>query len=399
MTEFTCDLKSLLNLLNTVAPTIPKNPSHPILTHIICTVSDDKLSITGTSLDLWIAGEIDCTIYTPGSFLIPFKLFEDALKKDKEKVESYHFKYDEETKKLDMKANNTHFQLQGENVEEYPEMPIVKNNHLRLTREVCQLMLSAGKCVSKDDRKYLLTGIQFQVRQYTDKRTIVVAGTNGSNLYKAEIKFDDQPADIGDTEEGYRKEHGVTIAGKLINSALEKMLNNLPDDTEIDLFYDEHNIAITAQNFCLIGRTWEGDYPMFEKAIPKVLNGFEVIVPRKEVIKISERLGIFTKLQRDGQSFNILLSVEDQQLAMSADAGVYGSGDESIPATISKLHESDENKYPLERKWGLPEFEQGLKILKDTDILIKLGTKLQPIVFEPYINKYNELYVTMPSQK
>lgn len=404
--EFICNTQELYTVLKNIKPVMPKRPSHPILADVLVTATkgsdgeDDTISFLASDLSLWIVGEIKATVITPGSCCVPFNIFYNQVETNRNANNTCQIlvasNEDDTVGELLLTFNSGGYTIkQIKPIDEYPEMPKVHDNQFQLHRDIAMTMVTAYACASKDETKQILTGIQFQVRQYLNKRTILIASTDGFCLYKSELDYDDLTADV--LEGDYEINHQITIAGKLM-TVLDSLLT--PTTENIELCYDENNTAILGENYLIVGRTFAGDYPLFEQIIPNKFNGFDVLVGRKNLLKMSERIGIFARLNMDNKDIlNLKLHLDQQSLEMEGDAKIVGNADELLPASISIPQDSlATNKYNSTISVNCPLITKGLKLLQDTDVRLRIEQPHQPICLEPLDNKNKEIYMMMPVQ-
>ena len=99
---------------------------------------DDKLKLTSTDLEIGIETYLDCNILEKGSIVANSKIFGDIVKKLPNSTVDIEVK----DNNINIKCENSEFNILGSNPLEYPELPtIINKNSFKIPSDLFKLAI------------------------------------------------------------------------------------------------------------------------------------------------------------------------------------------------------------------------------------------------------------------
>ena len=77
--KLTASQADLSNLLRTVAPAVNRNPSHPILSHVLLIAAPGKLTASTYNLEIGITASCVAAVDTEGSICLPAQMLREII--------------------------------------------------------------------------------------------------------------------------------------------------------------------------------------------------------------------------------------------------------------------------------------------------------------------------------
>lgn len=340
-----------------------KTNQTPILQGVALMAKNDSLILRATNLDTGLEVWIPAKIKTEGSIVIPAKtllMFLSALNEEKIKLES-------KKSNLFITTNHTSTTLKGYPSEDFPLLPTIKSaNKISFSS---QALLAALKSVSfaasLSEVKPEIASIYFN---FKSKKEPKLVATDSFRL--AERKVD---ASLSDTLSFLIPQRHIF--------ELIKTLENFND--EIDVVFNNSQIAFLHPSFRYIARLTEGVFPSYEQIIPTSFTT-DVSLEKKLLINalrtggaLSDRLNeVKLNVYPEDNIFEVLTRNAD-----------VGENSVQIPATITgeKVEISFNYRYLLD----------GLEHLPSSKILLRFNGESKPVLVQSH-NDTSYIYIVMP---
>ncbi len=306
---------NLAKALNSVARVATNRATLPILSNVLIKTANNRLSLSATNLDIAITHTVGSKIEKEGSLTVPARLMQDFVNN----LPDSTLKLEDKDVKLEISTEKYQSTINGIPAEDFPVMPAIKagNSWKTTAGELKKVLQKVTFAASADDARPVLTGVYF----HSEGGKLTVAATDSYRL--AELK-------VGPSK------NDVTFL--LPHSAASDLLRILTDESqELTITHDEQQVSFATEDITLVARLIEGNYPDYQKLIPKK---FETVakLSREEFVNITkvsslfarESAGSITITASEGQiSINAVASQVGENTA-SADANVEGSGDVTL---------------------------------------------------------------------
>lgn len=340
----------------------PKSPL-PILSCLHMEAAGAGLTVSGADYELQIARTVEARIEAPGAAAIPAKVLSalvDTLPDGPVHLEARTA--EDHTTTLHLTAGLAEFELLGLPAEEFPPLPILTD---AATFEVPAIMMKSGFervtfAAGDDPSRPQLTGINLVIREGQLK----LAGAQISCLSVHRFAIDEA------------SECDVILPMKAVTEVMRHC-----DGDEVFLAVTANQAQFTIGPLTLISKLIAGNFPNFEKIIPKecaIKVVTEVDAMRascKRVLSVSEgdRKLVFT-IGSDG-------------IRVNAQAIGTGRGEDRIDAAVTTEGE------PLEIALDGGRILDLLARMDDDTVEMEFNGSLSPVVFHP---GEEWVYVLMP---
>ena len=349
--EFTCKSKELKDAIGVVEKAIAAKSSLPVLENVFLELSDGVLKLRGNNLEIGIENNLPINqVQANGSVLLKAKTLSGIISKLDD--EFITLKSDEQNK-VSIKSGKVDLAILGNKVDEYPVFPEVESGqHLSLTVDALRDLISHTLiAVSYDETKQFLNGIL--VRNEQDN--LVFVSTDGYRLALKKqgiVPLDDQFSSI--------------VPHKAF-SELNRILQNEAGDKKVQIIISAGQVSFRMDNFLLISRLIQGQFPDYNQVIPKeTANSFKI--SKQAFMAASERASIIASASNNVVRF----SFDNDNMVLQANAKGLGDFKEDVP--ISRLSGSDSAKIAFNIRLIL----DVLKTVSVNDLIISFNNELSP---------------------
>lgn len=283
----------------------------PILGNILLSVQKTKVLVSSTNLEVSVAIAVGAKVEEEGEISIPSKtISEVVINLPKETIN-----LSAEKEQLKISASNFSSTVLGMNASDFPKIPSSVGREKAIAISKKDLVTALSQVVfatSVDETRPVLTGVLF----IWNKDNLSLVATDGFRLSQKKIKVE-TPA-----------EFPRIILPKMI---LSEIARSGEDDGEIllDLKDKDKQIVFGVGDITLSSRLLEGEYPDFEKIIPKK-SGVNVLVDKEEFLRTVKLASVFAR-----DSANIIkIKVLKDSLKVTAESGSSGSQETKIDAKV-----------------------------------------------------------------
>lgn len=376
------ELSAKLSLLSRV---VPSNPTHPVLANVLLTAEPKRLGLTVFDLSLGMQVWIPAQAEAVGSITLPARFLNDIVSR----LPNTSIEVESEGPVATLTCASGHYQMQGIEAEEFPALPEMETVE-PLTLPITNLLeglRGALFAASTDETKQILTGLHLSAQAdylefaATDGHRLAVTTSPSPDM--ADMSSQDRPTTP--------PAMAVTIPARALRE-LERMLGRSsdPEGPAIAIRFDPTQIVFEFAAVQGAGRLscrlLEGQYPNYHQLIPRQF-ARQITVERQLLLGASERIAVLATQKNN--IIKLRLDNVNQQLALSAEAPQFGSGEESLPAQIS----GDD----LEIAFNVKYLVDGLKAMHSSEIQLQLNTATTPAVLSPLVGQKMS-YLIMPIQ-
>ncbi len=296
--KFVVSSTELLSHLNAISKVISSKNTLPILDNYLFQLEDNRLTITASDLESTLITSLDLdNTEGNGDVAVPAKLLNDTLKEFPE--QPLTFQINTETSAIDIYSENGKFSIVGQNGEDFPELPELKEeatatievNHDVLFNGITKTLFATAD----DELRPVMNGIFIELG--TEDLTFVASDAHKLVRYKRS----DAKAEV----------ESSFILPKKPAALLKNLLPK--EEFDVKLQFDDKNAFFTLSNYKLICRLVEGNYPSYNSVIP-TNNSNKMIVDRLELYNTIRRVSVFAN-----QASNLIkMHIDDNQLVVSA---------------------------------------------------------------------------------
>jgi DNA polymerase-3 subunit beta len=296
--KFVVSSTDLLSHLASISKVISSKSTMPILDNFLFRLSENGLTITASDLESTLIThmELDNT-EGDGTIAVPAKLLTDTLKEFPEQPLTFQINLD--TFAIEIFSDNGKFSIVGQNGEDFPELPSVKEesaSSVKVNHKVLQKGIEKTLFATADDElRPVMNGIFIEIN--ADYMSFVASDAHKLVRYRrkdASSEFDSS-----------------FILPKKPASLLKNLLPK--EEFDVKLEFDDKNAIFTLTNYTLICRLVEGNYPSYNSVIP-TNNPNKMIIDRLAFYNTVKRVSVFSN-----QASNLIkLNISGSQLVVSA---------------------------------------------------------------------------------
>ncbi|MDK2979136.1 MAG: polymerase subunit beta [Bacteroidales bacterium] len=361
--KFVISSTELLSHLQAVSRVISTKNTLPILDNFLFQLENNELKITASDLETTLITNITLENVTDeGSIAIPARILTDTLKEFPD--QPLTFDINTETFSVVITTENGKYNVVGQNSEDFPQMPLIKDDRKTSIQLSSELLLNGISntlfATADDELRPVMNGIYIEL--FTDSMTFVASDAHKLVRYRRmDVKVDQESSFILPKK-----------PASLLKAILPKEENN-----DVLVEFDDKNAFFTLSNYKLVCRLVEGNYPSYNSVIP-TNNPNKLTIDRLELYNALKRVALFSN-----QASNLVkLEMKNNQMNVSAQ-----DIDFSISANerLNCQYEGDEMEIGFKSSFLI----EILSNLASTDVLAEFSDSSRAGIFFP-AEKENE---------
>ncbi|MCT2535519.1 DNA polymerase III subunit beta [Aquibacillus koreensis] len=366
--KFIIQRDQLMDSVQDVMKAISSRTTIPILTGIKLEAHADGVKLTGSDSDIsiesFIPKEEEGIVYIeqiePGSIVIQAKYFPDIVRKLPQNTVEIEA---DEHLKVTIRSGNSEFHLNGQDADEYPQLPkLHTEDSFELPTDLLKnLIKQTVFAVSTVETRPILTGVNMKV---ANKELDFVA-TDSHRLASRKIPLTEETENIAFSS--------VVIPGKSLIE-LNKILEDTQENVEISV--TENQILFRTKNLYFLSRLLDGNYPETSRLIPDQSKTI-VYGNTKELLQSIDRASLLAKENRN----NVVRfqTKTDNQLEISSNSPEVGNVVEEVTA---KSIDGEELKISFSAKYMM----DALKAIESDQVKIEFTGAMRPFIIRPIDN-------------
>jgi DNA polymerase III subunit beta len=366
--KFNVNQQDLQQALNYCQGVIEKRSTLPILSNVLLDVSNSKLTITATDLDLIFVHQINnIEILEEGRTTTTSSIMYDIVRKftSGKKINLSL----SESSKLQLESEKSIFNLNCISPSEFPltDENFSENEFTINSKKLLKLLNKCKFSVSNDETRHYLSGIFFHQTEVEDKNYLTAAATDSHRMSISKIRLDKKI-----------NFESIILPKKTIFQ-LCSLLDNYDGDVKISNV--KSKIKFELNNSILISKLIDGKFPNYIQVIPKN-NQKKLEINLKLFLGSVDRVASVSLDKKDGVKFNLTKDA----LNLSVNNTNSGDGNETLSVN----------------------FEHELEISFNSRYLIDVASQLDGEKIEIFFNDtgspalirdpsdFDSIYVVMP---
>jgi len=319
--KFSVNQQDLQKSLSYCQGVIEKRSTLPILSNVLLDVSNGKLTITATDLDLIFVHQIpNVEILEEGKTTTSSSIMYDIVRKFSS-GSKINFSNPSENK-LQLESDKSIFNLNCINASEFPltDENFNENEFSIKSKELLKLLNKCKFSVSNDETRHYLSGIFFHKTETDDKIFLTAAATDSHRMSISKIRL-----------QGKFEFEQVILPKKTIF----QLCSLLEDyEGEVKVSNIKSKIKFELNNSILISKLIDGKFPNYTQVIPKD-NQKKLEIDLKSFLNSVDRVASVSLDKKDGVKFNL----SKDTLNLSVNNTNSGDGKESL--TVKFDHDLD----------------------------------------------------------
>lgn len=303
--------QNLANALVTASRFASTRAQLPVLGYILLSVGKTKAQISATNLEISVAANIGAKVEKEGEICIPARVITELVTSLPEEPLTL------ESDKEQLKITSSGFSgsVLGMNSSDFPKIPnsFGKEKSFSIPKkELSAALAKVTFAASIDETRPVLTGVLF----IWGKGELTLVATDGFRLSLKKIKV-----------QGISGVSHVVLP-KLILSEISRASYE-SDEVAMSLREKEKQAIFEIDNTVLSSRLLEGEYPDFEKIIPKTSH-LKVRLDKEEMLRAVKLASVFAR-----ESSNILkIKILKESIKITAESGQSGSQETKVDAKV-----------------------------------------------------------------
>ena len=366
--KFSVNQQDLQKSLNYCQGVIEKRSTLPILSNVMLDVTNGKLTITATDLDLIFIHQIqNVEILEEGKTTSSSSIIYDIVRKFSS-GNKINFSNPSENK-LQLESEKSVFNLNCINASEFPltDENFNDNEFSIKSKELLKLLNKCKFSVSNDETRHYLSGIFLHQTEVDDKIFLTAAATDSHRMSVSKIRLQN------------KVQFDQIILPKKTIFQLCSLLEDYEGEVKISNI--KSKIKFEINNSILISKLIDGKFPNYVQVIPKE-NQKKLEVDLKSFLNSVDRVASVSLDKKDGVKFKL----SKDNLDLSVNNTNSGDGKESLSV----------------------KFDHDLDISFNSRYLIDVASQLDGDNIEIYLKDtgspalirdpadYDSIYVVMP---
>ncbi len=301
--KVTSSRESLLKPLQAVVGVVERRQTMPILANVLLQVSDDRLSVTASDLEVELVAEaVADKVESPGEITVPArKLLDICRALPEEATVKFHLDGD----RLVIKSGRSRFVLSTLPANDFPVIDdIDANREIAIGQsEFRRLLEKTAFSMAQQDVRYYLNGLLIE----SGGGCIRAVATDGHRLALCEVAVDDLP---NATQQVIIPRKGVLELQKLLG-----------EGSEVRLSIGSNHIRAVVGAIRFTSKLIDGRFPDYDRVIPKP-EGNSLVTSRDYLRGALQRAAILSnekyrgvRLELSPQSLRIQANNPDQEEA------------------------------------------------------------------------------------
>lgn len=370
--KFTCTKENLAYVLDLVGAVASKHVNLPILSNIFINVTESKVELITTNLEIAVKANLRAKVEKTGTFTVPAKTLSDYTRLLSDEQITLELKENE----LLVSCGSSSTKIKGAPADEYPVIPEVEEK-TAYTIDVSSFKQALSQVVgsaAKNEIRPELSGVYFGF--FTDYyKGLVLATTDSYRLAEKKISLD-QGSD----------ESKIIVPSRSVYEIIRLLsaVANKDKETKVRLWVSENQIAIRYEDFEMTSRLVDGKYPDYTQIIPNEFKTNTLILVDHFVKKI-KAASLFTTTGVNAVSFD--LNAEQNTVGISSTSTQTGEHTSEIDVEV----QGEENSILLNHRYVL----EGLQNIDTDDVEFKVNSGDAPCLFKPKDDD-SYLYIVMP---
>ena len=263
--NFNITRNEILPSLQTVCGVIDRRQALPILSNLLIVAEKDKITFTGTDMEVEMVTTISHQTEAPGEITVPARKLLDICKAlpDGSKI-SLSFNKD----KVVVKSGKSKLTLATLPATEYPSTEALGNSsEISLPQKEFRALLEDTMfSMAQQDVRYYLNGLLLEL----EKNSLRAVATDGHRLALKEIKV----------KTGIEEAQQIIIPRKGVIELI-RLLDG--EDENISVEVSQNHIRVSKDKVQFTSKLIDGKFPDYQRVIPK--EGAHPIKTNKDILK------------------------------------------------------------------------------------------------------------------
>lgn len=252
--KFSISRDTLLKSLNLVAGVVERRQTLPILANVLMVLEKDRLSLTGTDLEVELVGRLQVAgDAEAGEVTVPARKLADICKS---LPEGSDINFTLKEGKATVRSGRSRFTLSTLPANEFPKVEDSIGTHQMTVKQgqLKRLIDRTGFAMAQQDVRYYLNGMLWEL----EKQQLRVVATDGHRLAMCSLADKLSVNGDGDTQ--------VIIPRK---GVLELARLLMDDDADIAMVIGSNHVRAITDDFTFTSKLVDGKFPDYKRVLPR----------------------------------------------------------------------------------------------------------------------------------
>lgn len=361
--ELTFEKDDLLKAVQVLQGVAGSRNTLPILSNILVNAQNEQVEMSATDLEVGIKIQVNGTIVQPGSITIPARKIAEIIR---ELPPSSVKLVEAANDRVEIECERGIFTIVGLSPEDFPPMMSEADSDKSFTvnaKSLSTMMAKTAFAASTEETRYNLNGIFLHLTPQVSR----IVATDGRRLALAN----------DDAVESINEEIGVIIPLK----AVGEIRKTFADSESLKISISENQILCSDGKATLTSRLVEGDFPDYDKIIPKD-NDMNIHLDTQQFLAVVRRVSLLAP-----KTLLIKFETQDGIMKVSATNPDFGEAVEEM-----EIKSGDGN---ISIAFSAKFVMDVLTHIDSEEVILNLKDPLSPAILKPADNE-NYLYLIMP---
>lgn len=308
--------QDLIGPLQAVSRSVGVRATLPVLANILIGTEDHKLKLAATNLEIGVIKKINANIDTAGEITVPAKTFLEIISS----LPAQEIELDVNGEQLQITSKSFHVTLNGISAAEFPAIPLASDKNAQvigslLHDSIPQISFAAAT----DEGRPVLTGILTEIT----KSTLELVATDGFRLSHKKV-------DLKNREGGSFK---ALIPRRTLEEIVRLISEDLKGDEMVEMAVSEsqNQIVFTIGETQLSSRLIEGNFPVWERIVPKEFQN-TAVVDRSDLLKVLKLASVFARSEAN----IVKMELFKNKIKITSEAKELGGQETEIEAEVGE---------------------------------------------------------------
>ncbi|MDX2083001.1 MAG: DNA polymerase III subunit beta [Rickettsiales bacterium] len=364
--QFEVSKSVLLKSISNVNGAVEKKNTIPVLQNIKIEVKGEKINLAATDMDILVTVAFDADVKTSGVTTVPAQMFFDIVRKIPDAANILIAQ--ESPTILQIKSGKSKYNLPCIDAAEFPNLSQDDlEKEIEVDGEGLAKMIDKTRfAISNDETRYYLNGLFLQSLKRDSGFELRSVATDGHRLALSYLACDN-----------LKSEFGVIVPKKSV-AEIRRIIDGCK---KVKISVSRVKIKIIADNTILISKLIDGEFPDYEKVLPKANNQISVI-NRKTFFDCVDRVSTVA----NDKHRSLKLSIENgkMNLQVNTNDGSFAYEELDVNYTSEKIETGFNSRYLLDV----------ISQIDKEELLMRFKDSNSPAIIEA--KNMNSVFVIMP---
>jgi DNA polymerase-3 subunit beta len=356
----------LLKAISNVNGAVEKRNTIPVLQNIKIEVKDDKVNFAATDMDILVTDQFTADVKNGGTTTIPAQMLFDIVRKIPDN--SNILISQESNSIVKIKSGKSKYSLPCIESSEFPNLAEGEmDKEIEVDSDKFVKMIDKTRfAISSDETRYYLNGLFLQAVNKNNNFELRTVATDGHRLALSFLPCENLAA-----------EFGVIIPKKSV-SEIRRIIDGCG---KIKILVSRVKIKVVADKTIIISKLIDGEFPDYEKVLPKSNNQL-AIINKKIFFDCVDRVS--TVANDKHRSLKMIVENSKVNLQVSTNDGSFAYEEFDVNYTGEKIETGFNSRYLMDV----------ISQIDKEELIMKFKDGFSPSLIEA--KDMNSVYVIMP---